>query len=332
MSFDIFLHLAHHWVHAFAPLAGVALEALTPLWRLYDRRPFGRPWHPVVYIGSAIAWSAGRLNNHRLPNSLLVVRGWLLILVLLFIALVLGDLILRTSFYLFGDGIFLVLALCFALFVSQRELHDRAAEIFATLDEGNLEEARLLLPALVGRDPDSLDEAGIRRAVLESLAENYSDGTVAPVFWGMLFGLPGLLFYKMVNTADSMIGYDNDTWRYLGRGAAKADDILSWIPARLTALLFLVGAPKTFLRNLPIVWRDAPRHRSMNAGWPEAAFATRINVALAGPRRYDGEWTSDGFMNEGATPAPSPSACQAGLRVYRGTCPLLWILMFFLLL
>ena len=317
--------------YALAPLAGVVLEALVPIWWLYGLRPFGLPWHPVVYVGAALHWSAKHFNKPELGERQLVTRGILLIVALAIVSLLLGD-ILFVLFDRLGTAGIVLLALCYALFVSQRELHDRAAKVLVALDRGDLEQARDLLPALVGRDPDSLDEAGIRRAVLESLAENYSDGTVAPIFWGVIFGLPGLLFYKMVSTADSMIGYDSDSYRHFGRAAAKTDDFLNWLPARLTALLFLAGNPAKFSYNWKIVCRDAPCHRSKNAGWPEAAFATQIGVALAGPRRYDGTWTSDGFMNQGASPAPNPADCQAGLRIYRRTCPLLWLLLVLLFL
>ena len=322
------MHPELYLSYALAPLAGVVLEALVPIWWLYSLRPFGLPWHPVVYIGAAIRSCARRLNTATSSERQLLVRGRFLIVAMAIASLMLGYIFFILFFDLGVAGVIL-LALCYTLLVSQRELHDRAAKVLTALDKGDIEKARYLLPALVGRDPDSLDEAGIRRAVLESLAENYSDGTVAPVFWGVLFGLPGLFFYKMVSTADSMIGYDNDSYRHFGRAAAKTDDFLNWLPARLTALLFLAGSPTKFSRNWHIVRRDAPQHRSRNAGWPEAAFATQIGVALAGPRRYEGKWTSDGFMNADANSAPSPSECQAGLRIYRRTCPLLWLLLFF---
>jgi adenosylcobinamide-phosphate synthase len=148
---------------------------------------------------------------------------------------------------------------------------------------------------IVGRDVTALDEAGVARAAVESAAENLSDGVVAPAFWFVLGGLPGIIFYKIVNTADSMIGHRTDRHGAFGWAAARLDDVLNWIPARLTALL--IALVRFDAGVLATAVRDGPRHRSVNAGWPEAAAARALGLALSGPRSYGGERTSDPVLN-----------------------------------
>jgi len=148
---------------------------------------------------------------------------------------------------------------------------------------------------IVGRDTATLDQSGVARSAIESAAENFSDGVLAPAFWFLLLGLPGIMVYKIVNTADSMIGYRNDRYREFGWAAARFDDLLNWIPARLSGLL--ICAVSRTPRAFAIMRRDAPLHRSPNAGWPEAATAAAIGVAISGPRVYDGAMTDDPFVN-----------------------------------
>ena len=162
---------------------------------------------------------------------------------------------------------------------------------------------------IVGRDPERLDRAGVARAAVESAAENFSDAVVAPIFWCVLLGLPGLLAYKAINTLDSMIGRRDARYLWFGRAAARIDDAANWIPARISAALLAAAAllhPGADARNaLRTVFRDARRHRSVNGGWPEAALAGALGFALAGPRRYDGydvddPWIGDGRRDLGA--------------------------------
>jgi adenosylcobinamide-phosphate synthase len=152
---------------------------------------------------------------------------------------------------------------------------------------------------IVGRDPAQLDEAGIARAAIESLAENTSDGVVAPLFWGALLGLPGIAGYKAINTLDSMIGHHSERYEAFGWAAARIDDIVNLVPARLTGLLFALTGPQP--RNaLLCMIRDARRHRSPNAGWPEAAMAGALGVRLCGPRSYHGELAEEPWLNDSA--------------------------------
>lgn len=182
--------------------------------------------------------------------------------------------------------------------VALRSLYDHVTAVAAPLQSGDIAGARSTVGRIVGRDPATLDEAGIGRAAIESLAENASDGIVAPVFWGALFGLPGIVGYKAINTLDSMIGHRTPRHEAFGWAAARIDDIANYVPARLTGLLFVLLAQKPS-QALSCMVRDARRHRSINAGWPEAAMAGALGVRLSGPRSYHGNVTNEPWLNEG---------------------------------
>jgi adenosylcobinamide-phosphate synthase len=200
-------------------------------------------------------------------------------------------------------------------FVALRSLHDHVAAVARPLQSGDIEAARAAVSHIVGRDPSSLDEGAIARAAIESLAENTSDGIVAPVFWGVLFGLPGIVGYKAINTLDSMIGHRTIRHKAFGWAAARIDDLANFVPARLTGFLFAVVAqsPSTAWSCMA---RDARRHRSMNAGWPEAAMAGALGVRLSGPRVYQGSVAEEPWLNEGARD-PRAEDILAGLKLYR---------------
>jgi adenosylcobinamide-phosphate synthase len=184
-------------------------------------------------------------------------------------------------------------------FVALRSLHDHVAAVAKPLQAGDVEAARLMVSMIVGRDPNQLDGAGISRAAIESLAENTSDGVVAPIFWGVLFGLPGIVGYKAINTLDSMIGHRDARHEAFGWAAARIDDIANLAPARLTALLFALVSAQRW-DALACMARDARHHRSPNAGWPEAAVAGALGVRLCGPRVYHGELAKEPWLNEAA--------------------------------
>jgi len=199
--------------------------------------------------------------------------------------------------------------------VALRSLHDHVAAVANPLLGGDIAAARGAVSRIVGRDPAALDEAGIARAAIESLAENTSDGIVAPVFWGAVFGLPGILGYKAINTLDSMIGHRSERHEAFGWAAARIDDVANFIPARLTGFLFVLLAPRRS-EALSCMTRDARRHRSPNAGWPEAAMAGALGVRLSGPRIYHGKTTDEPWLNEGARD-PHPADIVGGLTIYR---------------
>ena len=198
--------------------------------------------------------------------------------------------------------------------VALRSLHDHVAAVAAPLEAGDLDGARVAVGRIVGRDPASLDEAGMARAAIESLAENTSDGVVAPLFWGALLGLPGIIGYKAINTLDSMFGHRTERHEAFGWASARIDDVVNLVPARLTGLLFVLLAPQRF-EALTCLLRDARRHRSINAGWPEAAMAGALGVRLSGPRIYHGRVADEPWLN-GAARDPLAADVGAGLTIY----------------
>ena len=206
-------------------------------------------------------------------------------------------------------------------FVAQRSLRDHVAAVAQPLQSGNIEAARLAVARIVGRDPASLDEAGIARASIESLAENTSDGVIAPMFWGAIFGLPGLVGYKTINTLDSMIGHPTPRHKAFGWAAARIDDLANFIPARLTGVLFAIVSARPS-DTLSCMMKDAHHHRSVNAGWPEAAMAGALSVRLSGPRVYHGTPADEPWLN-GSARDPLAADIGQGLELYRRA---MWLL------
>ncbi len=242
--------------------------------------------HPVTWIGALIGWLELRLNSgpHRRWKGLIALA--FLLLTMLAIGLLVTVVTRRIPF-----GWVLEAGLASTL-LAQREL-GRAVKAVADGLQLGLGPGRTAVSHIVGRDPDQLDEPGVARAAIESLAESSSDGILAPLFWLLIGGLPGALIYKAANTADSMIGYRSERYLEFGWASARFDDLLNWIPARLTALLlagaafFVRGADPE--RAWSVALRDAKRHDSPNAGWPEAAYAGALGFQLGGPRSYDGK-------------------------------------------
>ena len=269
---------------------------------------YARIGHPVTWIGAMIAGLEARLNHAgggRRRRGVLA-AGWVVAVVAL-IALVL-QLALPAGWL----GVLLGGVLAWPL-VAMRSMHSHVAAVADPLQAGDTDAARATVAMIVGRDPALLDSSGIARAGLESLAENTSDGIVAPVFWGVIAGLPGIAAYKAINTLDSMVGHRNDRFLRFGWASARLDDLVNLIPARLTGALFALAS----LRAAPwrCMWRDARLHRSPNAGWPEAAMAGALDRRLSGPRRYGTEITQEPWVN-GAAPDPQARDLQRGLSLY----------------
>jgi len=213
-------------------------------------------------------------------------------------------------------------ALIVAVLLAQRSLYDHVAAVTLALETEGLAAGREAVRHIVGRDPKSLDEHGVARAGIESLAENFSDGVVAPVLFYALFGLPGLFAYKTANTMDSMIGHLSPRHRAFGWAAARLDDALNFVPARLAGLLIAaaaLGARAAPAASLRLMWRDGGKHRSVNAGWPEAAMAGALGLALAGPRRYADRVVDDPWIGEGRARATAADMRRA-LKVYVVAC------------
>ncbi|MFC3444102.1 adenosylcobinamide-phosphate synthase CbiB [Sphingobium rhizovicinum] len=197
-------------------------------------------------------------------------------------------------------------------------LHRHVRAVAVPLSGGDLDQARRAVGMIVGRDTAQLDRAGVARAAIESLAESFCDGVAAPLFWLLVGGLPGLWAYKAINTADSLIGHKEQRWRAFGWAAARLDDGLNLIPARLAGLLLCLAAG----RGWRILWRDARRHASPNAGWPEAAMAGALNLSLAGPITYDGIRHEKDWIGSGRRDLDGQDIERA-LRLYRRACLLL---------
>lgn len=244
---------------------------------LWSRLP-----HPAVLMGRALAFADARLNHgpaRRLKGVLAVAL------------LVLGAALLGAVLQAFGPVAEVIVG---AILLAQKSLVQHVTAVAQGLRRG-VAPGRAAVAMIVSRDTREMDRDGVARAAIESAAENLSDGVIAPLFWFLLAGLPGLLVYKIVNTADSMIGYRTPRYAAFGWAAARLDDVLNLIPARLTALL--IALPHGQWRALPAIWRDARRHRSPNAGWPEAAMARALGIVLAGPRAYNGQRQEFAWVN-----------------------------------
>jgi adenosylcobinamide-phosphate synthase len=282
--------------------------------------------HPIVILGKVIAWADRHCNRESDAPRRRRNAGTAFIVALVSAALLIGWLIQALLLSLpFG---WLMLALVMSAFIAQRSLYGHVADVARAIEVSGLEGGRLAVAKIVGRDPNSLDRAGVSRAAIESLAENFSDAVVAPAFWALILGLPGLITYKAINTADSMIGHRSPRHRDFGWAAARLDDVVNWPAARLSALLIGLGAlllpgadaPQALVATL----HDARRHRSPNAGWPEAALAGALGFALNGPRAYQGVPTEEPWTNQqaGRKVLDAPDIWKA-LHLYLRACLLL---------
>lgn len=261
--------------------------------------------HPVVILGRLIGWMDVKLNRAHRSAVDRAARGALTVFVVGGLAGAAGWAVQWLTFH-HDFGWVIELFLLVAL-LAQRELYAAVRRVTLALKNEGLENGRSAVGHIVGRDPAYLDEHGVARAGIESLAENFSDGVVAPVFWYVLFGMPGLLVYKAVNTLDSMIGYRDEKYSAFGFTAARLDDVLNLIPARLAGLVIALaalaspsGKPAAALKTM---WRDASKHKSPNAGWPESAMAGALDLALAGPRKYARHVQEDPWIGSGTAKA-----------------------------
>jgi adenosylcobinamide-phosphate synthase len=279
--------------------------------------------HPVVLVGHAVAWLDRRLNREKRAPAVRRARGIVAVAMLVAAAALLGAVIAAALRGVpFGRAIEIAVV---AVLLAQRSLFDHVAAVGQALDREGLIAGRSAVSQIVGRDPESLDAHGVARAAIESLAENFSDGVVAPTLSYVLFGLPGIFLYKTANTLDSMIGHRTPRHLQFGWAAARLDDLLNLVPARLSGVLLAVAALGTpdarMAPALRAMLRDARKHRSPNAGWPEAAAAGALGLALAGPRRYHGSLVDDPWLGTGRTAATTADISRA-LRLYLVACVL----------
>jgi adenosylcobinamide-phosphate synthase len=278
--------------------------------------------HPTVLAGRLIDWLDQGLNN--LADSPAWQRFWGIVAMVFLVGggLTVGWL-MEALLALVPFG-WVGTALLVSTLLAQNGLYRHVGAVANGLDQAGLAGGRNAVEHIVGRDPETLDEAGVARAALESLAENFSDAVTAPAFWALLLGLPGILAYKAVNTADSMIGHRTPRYEHFGWAAARLDDLLNLLPARLAGPA-LCGAAFLLSRAQgraawQAMWRDARKHHSPNAGWPEAAMAGALGLALAGPRAYDGEIVADAWMGAGGRTDAGSGDIRRGLRLYVIAC------------
>ncbi|WP_428671484.1 adenosylcobinamide-phosphate synthase CbiB [Reyranella sp.] len=279
--------------------------------------------HPVTWLGRLIAWADARWNSQQDPPAQQRSQGIALVVTLLAISLFAGLLISQFFHSFLPSFLALVpIAILTSSLLAQRSLYDHVDAVAAGLDQ-SLDRGRQAVSMIVGRDTGELSESDVCRAAIESLAESFSDGVVAPMFWLTVAGLSGGIAYKAVNTADSMIGHKTEKYIDFGWAAARTDDVLNWLPARLSVLWLVLAAvvvPGTSpWRALTVVRRDARLHDSPNAGWPEAAMAGALGVRLMGPRTYDGEPVNKGWMGDGRV-FIRISDVRTALRLYRVAC------------
>ena len=285
--------------------------------------------HPVVWIGALIDGLDGRLNSAtRSGATTTPARGrpaGVLALLLIILLPTGAALLLQLAALrlLPRPWALLLLAVAASSLLAQRSLHAHVRAVAEGLRERGLDGGRAAVSHIVGRDPARLDEPAVVRAAIESLAENFSDGVVAPLFWCALLGLPGIVAYKAINTADSMIGHLTPRHRWFGWASARLDDLVNLPASRLASLWILLAAgctdPAGAARAWRIIRRDARRHRSPNAGWPEAAMAGALGIRLAGPRIYASVPVDDDWIGDGARPAVARDIRRA-LGIYRRAC------------
>jgi adenosylcobinamide-phosphate synthase len=274
--------------------------------------------HPVMWLGRMIDSLDEKLNRDTSSGARRRAAGFIAaFLIVALPAAAAYGIESSLSFLPFG---FVIVGILASSLIAQRSLHEHVARVATAFEQEGLGAGRRAVSQIVGRDPDALDEAGVARAAIESLAENFSDGVVAPVFWLAVGGLAGGAAYKAINTADSMIGHRTPRHSDFGFAAAKLDDLVNLPASRLSTLLIVLAACITSNASASdawrAVWRDARRHRSPNAGWPEAAMAGALGLSLAGPRVYGGVMVDDATMGNGRRQANAQDI-RAALKLYR---------------
>ena len=301
-------------------LAAAAIEAVVG----YPDRLFRAIGHPVTWIARVITW-ADRTGNSGGDSKLQRrLQGVVLLLLLVGGSLLSGLLVVGLLHLLLPTALaFAVCAFLASALLAQRSLDSHVKAVADALERRGLAAGREAVAMIVGRDTRNLDEAGVSRAAIESLAESFSDGVVAPLFWMAVAGLPGALAYKAINTADSMIGHRTPRHLHFGWAAARIDDLVNLPASRLAALWLALAAllrpGLSAQRAFATAWRDAAEHDSPNAGWPEAAMAGALGVRLMGPRSYDGELVAGPWLGDGRTIVTARDIRNA-VSVYRTAC------------
>ena len=291
--------------------------------------------HPVAIFGAGIKWFEKCFNRKSMSSRRRKWYGLSALLILLLATFIIGFFIHMLLLQLGIAGI-IIEALVASILLAQKSLVDHVGKVEKAFKQGSLVEARGAVSLIVGRETKNLDESAVCRAAIESLAENSSDGVVAPVFWYLILGLPGLFCYKLVNTADSMIGYKNERFKDFGWASARLDDVVNFIPARLTAFIVILTCRLFINRNaaeraLEVVKKDARHHHSPNAGFPECAFAGALDVKLLGPRIYSGEAVDEPFQN-GSGKMAGPDDIDRAIRLFNRSMDVLFLVILLLFL
>ncbi|WP_295965768.1 adenosylcobinamide-phosphate synthase CbiB [uncultured Bartonella sp.] len=291
--------------------------------------------HPVAIFGAGIKWFEKCFNRKSMSSRRRKWYGLSALLILLLATFIIGFFIHMLLLQLGLAGI-IIEALVASILLAQKSLVDHVGKVEKAFKQGSLVEARGAVSLIVGRETKNLDESAVCRAAIESLAENSSDGVVAPVFWYLILGLPGLFCYKLVNTADSMIGYKNERFKDFGWASARLDDVVNFIPARLTAFIVILTCRLFINRNaaekaLEVVKKDARHHHSPNAGFPECAFAGALDVKLLGPRIYSGEAVDEPFQN-GSGKMAGPDDIDRAIRLFNRSMDVLFLVILLLFL
>ncbi|HET6322716.1 MAG TPA: adenosylcobinamide-phosphate synthase CbiB [Hyphomicrobium sp.] len=309
-------------MYPFTTLVAVALDAACG----YPQWLFARIGHPVSWIGRLIARCEAHWNDPRLSSAERRRNGVLALAVTLFAtATVTLALVALARGLLPAPWSAVLVGLAASTLIAQRSLNDHVAAVAHALEAEGIDAGRNAVAQIVGRETAALDTAGVSRAAIESLAENYSDGVVAPIFWLLVGGLPGAALYKTINTGDSMVGHRSERYEAYGWASARLDDIVNLPASRLAAVFIIVAAallPGCNAKGAArAVARDARCHRSPNAGWPEAAMAGALGLRLAGPRIYGGETVDDRWMGDGRAAATADDIYR-GLHLFRVACML----------
>ncbi|MGD9914222.1 MAG: adenosylcobinamide-phosphate synthase CbiB [Rhizobiaceae bacterium] len=274
--------------------------------------------HPVTWIGAVIAYLDRTINRPSWSDMTRRIAGVAALLIMLVLAIgISAALVWLVGWGPYGIAVAVILA---STLPAQKSLGSHVRDVADALDRGGLAEGRTAVSRIVGRDPERLDEAGVARAAIESLAENFSDGVVAPAIWTAVGGLAGGVAYKAVNTADSMIGHTTERHAAFGWASARFDDLVNLPASRLSGLLIVAASRFVEGASSGDAWRairrDAAKHKSPNAGWPEAAMAGALGIALAGPRHYHGVMVNDGFMGEGGRVILTSRDIRRALKLY----------------
>lgn len=300
-----------------ALLLAVALDAAMG----WPDRLYRRVGHPVGSFASIIGACETRWNHPEGADGQRRIAGVIVVALLIAVAGGGGLLAQQAMTRWLGSYAWIGIGLLAFPGLAQRSLYDHVRKVADALQQSDIASARRAVAMIVGRDTQELDEPGVARAAIESLAESFCDGVAAPLFWFVLLGLPGIWTYKAINTADSMIGHREEPYRAFGWAAARMDDVLNFIPARIAGCVLCIAGRGGW----GTMWRDARKHTSPNAGWPEAAMAGALGLRLGGPVAYDGLTHHKPWIGNGR-PSAMGDDIRRALRLYVYACAVLWLL------